>query len=198
MHLRQRLNSSLLIILIAQVIIYSHSFGQECKAKVQITAGNNDSMIYVDSVLIGNGKINMELKRGNHLLLIKESSLIWGIPPVRDSLRITDCSKSYLFNYGSNIISLNENRGQIFLEPVKRSESFFSSNTFKILVGSAAVLGGVAAYLKIKADRKYDDYLQSKNQSILDEVNRLDLYSGISFGLLQINVGYLIYKFLTD
>ena len=79
-----------------------------------------------------------------------------------------------------------------------RTENFFTSSTFKILIGSAAVLGGVAAYFKIKADRKYDDYLQTKNRSILDEVDRLDLYSGVAFGLLQINFGYLIYKFLTD
>jgi hypothetical protein len=66
------------------------------------------------------------------------------------------------------------------------------------LIGSAAILGGVAAYYKIQADKKYDEYLNSKNNSALDDVNRFDLYSGISFGLMQINFGYLIYKFLTE
>ncbi len=71
---------------------------------------------------------------------------------------------------------MNRTRGKKIKDLV--IENFFRSSTFKILIGSAAVLGGVAAYFKIKADRKYDDYLQTKNSSTLDEVDRLDLYSG--------------------
>lgn len=84
------------------------------------------------------------------------------------------------------------------LEYERKSELFTESDWFKILVGSATIISGTAAYLKIKADKKYNEYLTNKNQKLLDEVNRLDLYSGIAFGLLQINFGYLIYKFLIE
>ncbi len=87
---------------------------------------------------------------------------------------------------------------QLDFEPVTEKTSFTNSDLFKVLVGSAVVLGGAAAYFKIQADNKYDDYLISKDKSALNEIDKLDMYSGISLGLLQINIGYLIYRFLTD
>lgn len=79
-----------------------------------------------------------------------------------------------------------------------RNGSFTNSTWFKVLLGSAAVFGATAAYYKIQADKKYDQYVEEKNPVLLDDVDRYDLYSGVAFGLLQINFGYLIYRFLTD
>lgn len=80
----------------------------------------------------------------------------------------------------------------------EKNEIFSESDWFKVLVGTATVFGTVSAYFKIKADNRFDEYLKSKDPDKLNEVNRFDLYSGISFGLLQINFGYLIYKFLIE
>jgi len=82
--------------------------------------------------------------------------------------------------------------------PQENSERFTESKWFKVLLGSAAVLGSTAAYFKIKADNLYDDYLSSKENQLVEKIDRYDLYSGIAFGLLQINFGYLIYKFLIE
>lgn len=79
-----------------------------------------------------------------------------------------------------------------------RNEVFSESDWFKILVGSATILGAATAYFKIKADNRYEEYLSSRDPKRLDEVNRYDLYSGIAFGFLQLNFGYLIYKFLIE
>lgn len=78
------------------------------------------------------------------------------------------------------------------------SESFFDEPVFKILVGSLVVLGGITAYYKLKADEKYDEYKITGNQKLLDETNKYDWISGISFGLVQINFGILIYHFLAE
>jgi hypothetical protein len=80
----------------------------------------------------------------------------------------------------------------------KKNEIFSESDWFKVLMGTATVFGVVSAYFKIKADNRYDEYLKTKDPDKLNEVNRLDLYSGIAFGLLQVNFGYLIYKFLIE
>lgn len=80
----------------------------------------------------------------------------------------------------------------------KKNEIFSESDWFKVLMGTATVFGAVSAYFKIKADNRYDEYLKTKDPDKLNEVNRLDLYSGIAFGLLQVNFGYLIYKFLIE
>lgn len=79
-----------------------------------------------------------------------------------------------------------------------KNGSFSDSDLFKILIGSSVIFGSTAAYFKIIADKKYDEYLITKDKKTLEKVNKLDLYSGIAFGLLQVNFGYLIYKFLIE
>ena len=180
-------------------ISFVSSFAQDCKSKVEIITNNADAGIYIDSLFIAKEKAEINLTKGNHLLSIKDSSLKWGQKNIYDTLKILECDKIYHFDYDMKQIESSSVQPNIYEYINKnKTESFFSSGTFKILIGSAAVLGGVAAYFKIKADRQYDDYLQTKNRFMLDEVDRSDLYSGIAFGLLQINFGYLIYKFLTD
>ncbi|NJD23660.1 MAG: hypothetical protein FIA82_13500 [Melioribacter sp.] len=193
-------NNNFIIKLITVFLIsFASSIAQDCKSKVEITANNLGANIYIDSLFIAKGKTEISLSKGNHLLFIKNPSLMWGKKNIYDTLRIEECDKNYKFNYdlkGEENSLIQPNIYEYINK--NKAESFFGSGTFKILIGSAAVLGGVAAYFKIKADKKYDDYLQTKNHSMLDEVDRLDLYSGVAFGLLQINFGYLIYKFLTD
>jgi len=79
-----------------------------------------------------------------------------------------------------------------------RSPKFTESVWFKVLIGSAVALGATAAHFKIQADEKYEEYLKSTNAALLDETDKLDLYSGIAFGALQINFGVLIYILLTE
>lgn len=84
-----------------------------------------------------------------------------------------------------------------FIE-VQKSESFFNSAAFKILAGTALALGAVTAYYKLKADNKFDEYKINHKQELLDQTNRYDLVSGITFTALQINLGFLIYKLFTE
>ncbi|MFA7228354.1 MAG: hypothetical protein WC061_04905 [Melioribacteraceae bacterium] len=188
----------LTIILLVLTCFCSDMAAQDCKAKVQITVNKNDAMIYIDSTLAGSGTINLELKKGRYSLSINEPLLRWGSSPVLDTILISDCLKVYHFSYELRKRAPLIGTSAVQFAADRQTEEFFNSFTFKILLGSAALLGGVAAYLKIKADKRYDEYLRIKNQSMLNEVSKLDLYSGISFGLLQINIGYLIYKFLTE
>ncbi|MCX6173769.1 MAG: hypothetical protein NTZ27_03335 [Ignavibacteriales bacterium] len=201
MRIRSQIKNNNLALTFIAVIIFSsvNCFAQDCNSKVEIVTNKPDARIYVDTLLIGKEKAEVNLTKGNHLLFIQNSSFKWGQKNIYDTLRIPECGKDYHFNYNMKPTEYSSIQPDIYEYINKnKTENFFSSNAFKILIGSATVLGGVAAYFKIKADRKYDDYLQTKNQSTLDEVDHLDLYSGVAFGLLQINFGYLIYKFLTD
>lgn len=80
----------------------------------------------------------------------------------------------------------------------KRQESFFKTDLFKVLLGTAVALGGTAVYYKLKANDTFDQYNQSGDAALLDKTNRYDLISGITFGALQINFGVLIYYFLKN
>lgn len=91
----------------------------------------------------------------------------------------------------NNIIDLN------FIGSTKK-ESFFETLQFKIILGAVAVLGGVTAYYKLKADDNFDDYKFTGNQASLDLTKKYDFISGITFGLLQINFGYLLYNIFAE
>ena len=77
-------------------------------------------------------------------------------------------------------------------------KEFYQTTAFKILTSSMIVLGATAAYLKLEADDYYERFQATNDRSYLDETKKFDIYSGISFGLLQINFGYIIYKFLIE
>lgn len=88
----------------------------------------------------------------------------------------------------------------IMLQKSNRSEetAFHNSDLFKYLLGGVVILGGVSAYFKIKADDHYEAYERYGKQNDLDLTNQYDTISGISFGLLQVNFGYLLYRFLIE
>lgn len=85
----------------------------------------------------------------------------------------------------------------IRLSPANK-ESFFQTNTFTLVSAAIIVLGGTAAYLKIQADGHFEEYQRSGNDDFLSKTRRYDLYSGLAFGVMQINFGYLVYKFLVN
>jgi len=76
--------------------------------------------------------------------------------------------------------------------------SFYEQDLFKYLLAGIVVLGGTTAYFKLKADKKFDEYEITGDEKLLDETERYDLISGITFTALQINFGVLIYFFLNE
>jgi len=80
----------------------------------------------------------------------------------------------------------------------KKKESFIDSDLFLIVVGSAVAFGTAAAYFKLESDNSYDNYLTTKDKKFKDKTDRYDIYSGVALGVMELNVGFLIYKFLTD
>lgn len=81
---------------------------------------------------------------------------------------------------------------------VKNNDSFIDSDLFLVMVGSAVALGASAAYFKLESDNYYEKYEETNDKQYLDKTDRYDIYSGVSLGVLQVNFGFLIYKFLSD
>ncbi len=104
-------------------------------------------------------------------------------------------------NYESKKLTLNSTSNknvELDFTGELKQKSFTESVWFKALLGSAVVLGTTAAYFKIKADNRFDEYEKNRDKTLLDEIDRYDTYSGIAFGALQINFGLILYLFLTD
>lgn len=146
------------------------------KSEVYLNTEPQDVYVYQDSELIGHTPLFLPVN-SQKVVLKKPGFEDRSLPP--DELAS-----------GTKII-LKFNG-----EPVNKS--FFERNIFKILVGGIVALGGVTAYFKLKADNNFDKYLSSGDKYFLDQTNKYDLISGISFGALQISFGFLIYHFLSE
>ena len=79
-----------------------------------------------------------------------------------------------------------------------KDESFYESTLFKLLVGTAIALGATTAYYKLEADKNFDEYQITGDQALLEQTDKYDLISGITFVALQIDFGLILYLFLTD
>jgi hypothetical protein len=77
-------------------------------------------------------------------------------------------------------------------------ESFIDGILFKVLVGTAVELGATTAHFKLQADEKFEQYQITGDPELLDQTEKLDFVSGVTFVALQINFGFIIYMFLTD
>lgn len=117
------------------------------------------------------------------------------IPATKDSIKL------YKQNYFPKKLSFSNSLENIKLLPDKtiiHKTNFTNSPWFKVLVGTAVGFGATAAYFKLKADNRFDQYNKTKDKTFLDETDKFDLISGVALGALEINFGVLIYYFFFD
>lgn len=80
----------------------------------------------------------------------------------------------------------------------KEKEDFYETTWFKVLVSTAIALGATTAYYKLEADKKFDEYQITGDPALLDQTDKYDVISGVTFVALQINFGLILYLFLAD
>ena len=86
-----------------------------------------------------------------------------------------------------------EYRSSIFL----RNDQENNSTPIYLSSGTAIASGVAAAYLKIRADKYYQDYRQTGDNGTLKRVRKLDIASGISLAISEISIFTLCYLFLS-
>ncbi len=77
--------------------------------------------------------------------------------------------------------------------PFLSYEQSKNSTPLVLAAGATVLTGAAAAYWKIRADGVYNDYQQSGDARLLDDVRRFDAYSGISLAASQISLLILSY-----
>lgn len=205
---------------IMSLLLISTIVAQDCKSELIIKSDFNLVNIFInDSLVSNNGQFNGELPKGTYIIIADEVSDRWNSKTFIDTLFINDCNKKeLLFFFRSDSINSEFYRNnevyhfqkKYYLSdsayeeldlnipnPIKK-EKFVDSNLFRILTGTAIVLGGVTAYYKIKADKLFDEYLSGRDKEKLDQTRKYDLVSGITLTAFQINFGYILLRFLME
>ena len=78
------------------------------------------------------------------------------------------------------------------------SQQFYGSTLFSILLGTAVALGATTAYLKLEADNTFEEYKITGDENLIEKVNHYDSISAVTFVAMELNVGFLIYFFLSN
>jgi len=165
---------------------------------------------YIDTVEISSNVENISLdydfykeividSEPQDAYLFNRDSLVGNTPVILYGLEDTLTLRKP--EYESKLIMPGENNNskiRLDFTGSRREFSFTESPWFKVLIGSAVALGATAAYFKLKADSRFEEYENTGDPSLLDQTEKYDLYSGISFAALQINFGILIYFFLSE
>jgi hypothetical protein len=80
----------------------------------------------------------------------------------------------------------------------EKSQQFYETFLFKTLVGTAIALGAATAYYKLEADKKFDEYQVTGDPALLEQTDKYDSISGVTFVALQIDFGLILYFFLAN
>ena len=169
-------------------------FSEKQNSKIFSSENDDNSIYWINA----KNKIYLNSNPPNAKVFLQDSLL--GFTPIYLSMEIPQV-KIEKENFKSILFNLSKSENEIinleYTGPLKK-ESFLKTNLFKILLGSAVVLGGSAAYFKLKADDEFKKYEATNDTQYLNRTDNYDTISGISLGALQINFGVLVYYFLSD
>jgi hypothetical protein len=173
------------------------SLGASLPAHLAIDADVDSSAVYIDGLFVGRTPLELDsLAAGSHSLLVLPPRVTswFGIP---DSARISvDSGETRrlsfhvltAFRHGAATIPANSPLLGELPGQNSRSLEIWASGGLSVVAGIAA------AYFKISADEKNDNYLLTGNSALRDERKRLDTASGIAFAVMQ--VGFAIFSYL--
>ena len=132
---------------------------------------------------------------------VKESDTLIGFTP----LLVEENFQSLLLQkpeYEDKIVTAQEisidNKPLLNFTGEVKGESFYESTVFKVLVGTLIALGASTAYYKLEADKTFDEFQFTGDPALLDQTDKYDHLSAVTFVAMQINFGLILYLFLAD
>ncbi|MBI5475279.1 MAG: hypothetical protein HY964_00915 [Ignavibacteriales bacterium] len=205
---------------ITPIETYKISPGTHHIKAISLPCSNSNQNIYLDTINLSSGvslKKEIELHRGSAIHtepfganLFFNDSLIGTSPFILPDLKDGSVLKIKRPGYSDTSIFLSENLSitKILLQPVfKKGEAGHSEylinngakSTLPLYIsGGTAIAGGVAAaYLKISADRLYNEYRMNQNDETLSKVKRKDTISAVSLIISQVSLvifSYLLFS----
>ena len=166
--------------------------------------------IIIDTILVENNQEIFKTINFNNETLVNtepedvgvfESDSLIGFTPLLIEAGFKDLKLEKPFFTSEYITSTEISKGEIpQLDYIGQppSKQFYGSTLFSILLGTAIALGATTAYLKLEADNTFEEYKITGDEGLIEKVNHYDSISAVTFVAMEINVGFLIYFFLSN
>lgn len=177
-------------------------------SRITILANVDSAIVIIDSVRAGVTPLQMDsIAPGVHRITLLHPDLAnWRTGSIRDTFTVQRGESRVLkytipmFNDTSNgrsVVFLPQNLGS---DPVFLNSTVFNSGASKLyLAGGATILTGIAAaYFKIKADNRYDEFVGTDNGQLLNESKSLDTAAALFLAATQIGLAFFIYYLLSE
>ncbi len=165
-------------------------------ARLIVTADAESVAVYLDGVFAGTTPLTLDsLAAGPHTLsALARNPVSWYRKVDTASIQLLPGDSRH-FRF-SILTPLRLNVEAVPMVSPLLGEVHGNGRTIAILAtGGATVAAGiVAAYYKIAADDRNEEFLASGNRALLDERRRLDTAAGIAFAAME--VGFAIFTWL--
>jgi len=177
-------------------------------SNVTILANVDSAIVIIDSVRAGVTPLHLgSIVPGLHRISLFHPDLAnWLTGSVRDTFSVTS-GETRLLKYtipvfGDTSLARSpvirpQNLGS---DPVFQNSSVFNSGPTKLYIagGATVVTGVAAAYFKIKADNRYDEFLGTDNVLLRNESKKLDTAAAFFLVATQIGLAFFIYYLLSE
>ena len=179
---------------------YGYAQGTNTEVITRLTISSSN--FYLDGKLLNNIGTELTLNRVNNFSIFnvnKKYSFESIGTDINTNLFYKNKYRTFINKTNINYFNKKDfNNIKFDFTNENEEEFFYDKPIFKIMLGSFVALGAATAYFKIKADKRFDDYKKTNNTSLLDDTNKYDAISGVTFALMQVNLGVLVYYFLRD
>ena len=177
-------------------------------SSITVLANFDSAAVFIDSIFVGVTPLHMDtLSAGIHQIrLFHPDQANWLTGSVRDTFSIHE-RESRVLMYTLPVFGDTSGGKSLVLRPQKlgpesvfQNAYQFSSGSLRLyLSGGAAVLSGVAAaYFKIRADNRYNDFLVSNDALLRSESKNLDTTAALFLVATQVGLALFIYYLMSE
>jgi hypothetical protein len=153
------------------LLISFNTYGQDCRAEVNVSSDIENTEYYLDNVKVGEGRnVTFMSDTGSYVLTVREAGAIWNPLIFSDTVQINDCGE-YNFNYVfSSVLYL---RSEPIDAYVFRNDSLLGSTPLHI--------SGESDGLRITKPGYRDIEITGNNISNVVRLEETDIKNGKSF-----------------
>lgn len=159
---------------------------------VELASEPGGAQVFAADSLLGNTPLRVPRRMLDSITVWYPSRGSWDAQVLRPAREGPDADSGVRFlEFRPRRMTFQEIGGLVH----ERAHTFRLPPANVLLPAGIGLAAGVAAVmLKQHADGLYDDYLKSGDDALLSQTKKYDIYAGVSLALLQLGLGYFIYR----
>jgi hypothetical protein len=163
---------------------------------VELASQPDGAEVYAGDTLLGRTPIRVQRALLDSITVWYPERAAWNAQTRRPELPAVGADEGVVFlQFDARQLFLGTPAGDV---RVRDDALRLPSADVLIPAGIGLVAGVAAVIFKQEADAQYDAYLRTGDELLLSQTEKYDIYAGVSLALLQIGLGYFIYRLFDE